>query len=70
MSEIVEQARSVWRHAEDDWEDARESWRDDMAARFEAEHWEPVVDVMGELIASLDEAMEAIREVDSVCDGR
>lgn len=67
----AEEARARWAGLQNKWHACREEWRDEVAQRFENEHWTPwqasvpaLLDRMAELESVIGEVESETRQLD------
>jgi len=60
LSDIAERAHSEWSRLEEQWLNTRREWRDEVAARFEREFWQPWKQDLPRLLRELDELEDTL----------
>lgn len=62
LTQNHDKLRSEWSTLETQWKSARRQWRDNVADRFEKQFWQPMEDCIPQLLRTIDEVEETLKQ--------
>ena len=62
LGETHDSLQGEWSALESQWQSVSAQWRDNVAARFEKQFWQPMEDSIPQLLKSMDEVEETFRQ--------
>jgi hypothetical protein len=62
LAETHDSLQGEWSALESHWQSVSAQWRDNVAARFEKQFWQPMEDSIPQLLRTIDEVEETFRQ--------